>query len=298
MAVNSSLVDTTTAANIFSSVAKQEYQNRQYLVGIGEDHDMIGTSLEIPIIERVELIDRGFTSGDIPITDIGSRSVLIEPTDKVLKSTIGDSNATLFAYDKVQAFSVAHVKAAARTVDTVKLSSITSGTYSVAGGNQVPKNTATGTSTGLSIGQLIAAQTLLEQNGYDIKDKIYLVGNAKAVKQVFNDSQFTDWNYIPARPISEAPEAQFDMLLGMSVRKLGGEGSNVIDSTGNTEETDVYMIAGEALANGYNKRLHSQVVAEPQNLRTSIVTGLTMGSAIVYPKGIIQIKCDQIPTTN
>ena len=49
---------------------------------------------------------------------------------------------------------------------------------------------------------------------------------------------------------------------------------------------------------GYNKRLHSQIVSEPQNLRTSIVTGLTMGSAIVYPKGVIKIECDQIPTTN
>jgi hypothetical protein len=298
MAVNPAMVDITTASQMFMDVAKQEYQNRQYLIGIGEDHDMLGTSLEIPVIEKTSMLDRGFTSGDLPITNILTRSVQIEPNDRVLKSTVGDSNATLFSYDKIQAFSKSHIMAAAREVDTIKLSSITGGTYSAAINNLVTKNSAAGTNTGLSIDQLISAQTLLEMNGYDIRSNIYLVGNAKAIKQIFNDTKFTDWDYRPARPISLEPADQFDQLLGMSVRKLGGEGSNVIAITGTPETTAVYMISSDAIANGYNKRLHSQIVSEPQNLRTSIVTGLTMGSAIVYPKGVIKIECDQIPTTN
>lgn len=298
MAVNPAMVDITTASQMFMDVAKQEYQNRQYLIGIGEDHDMLGTSLEIPVIEKTAMLDRGFTSGDLPITNILTRSVQIQPNDRVLKSTVGDSNATLFSYDKIQAFSRSHIMAAAREVDTIKLSSITGGTYSAANNNIVAKNSAAGTNTGLSIDQLISAQTLLEMNGYDIRSNIYLVGNAKAIKQIFNDTKFTDWDYRPARPISLEPVEQFDQLLGMSVRKLGGEGSNVIAITGTPETTAVYMISSDAIANGYNKRLHSQIVSEPQNLRTSIVTGLTMGSAIVYPKGIIKIECDQIPTTN
>lgn len=298
MSVNASMIDITTASQMFMDVAKQEYQNRQYLVGIGADNDMIGTSLEIPVIESTSMVDRGFTSGDLPVTNILTRSVQIEPNDRVLKSTIGDSNATLFSYDKVQAFSKSHIMASAREVDTIKLASVISGTYSAGNNNLVAKNSATGTKTGLSINQLIEAQTLLEMNGYDIRSNLYLVGNAKAVKQIFNDDRFTSWDYRPARPISLEPNDQFDRLLGMSVRKLGGEGSNVITSTGVQETTAVYLISGDALANGYNKRLHSQIVSEPQNLRTSIVTGLTMGSAIVYPKGIIKIECDQISVVN
>ena len=298
MAVNPAMVDITTASQMFMDVARQEYQNRQYLIGIGEDHDMIGTSLEIPVIEKTSMQDRGFTSGDLPVTNILTRSVQIQPNDRVLKSTVGDSNATLFSYDKIQAFSKSHIMAAAREIDTIKISSITGGTYNATNKNLVAKNSASGTNTGLSIDQLIAGQTLLEMNGYDIRSNIYLVGNAKAIKQIFNDDRFTNWDYRPAQPISLDPVDQFDQLLGMSVRKLGGEGSNIISVTGVAESTAVYMISGDAIANGYNKRLHSQIVAEPQNLRTCIVTGLTMGSAIVYPKGIIKIECDQIPQTN
>jgi len=298
MAVNPATVDITTAAQMFSDIARYEYQNQQYMIGIGQDRDMMGTSLEIPVIDFVEMQDRGFNSGDLPITNIGSRSVTIEPNDFVLKSAVGDSNQTLFAYDKVDAFSRTHIKAAARQVDAVKLAEITGGTYSTALNNLVELNTAAtpqSPTTGLSVTQLIAAQTLLEENGYDIRDEIYLVGNAKAIKNIFNDDRFTDWDFVQARPTAQSPEMQFDMLLGYSIRKLGGVGINVITTSGAEELTAVYAIAGEALTNGYNKRLHSAVVAEPFNLRTSIVTGLTMGTAIVHPTGIIEIECDQIP---
>lgn len=295
MAVDGNLVDITTAMQMFSDIAQDEYQNRQYLVGIGRDRDMMGTSLQEPVIEAVEMQDRSFTSGDLPITEIGSRAVNIEPEDFVLKSSVGDSNATLFAYDKIDAFSRTHIKAGARRVDSSKLSAILSGTYSTGNNNLVEKGTATGENI-LRVQQLIDAQTLLEDNGYDIRDQIYLVGNVKAIKNVFNDNKFTDWDYRPARPISQEPIDQFDMLLGYSVRKLGSQGINKIAVTGAQETTAVYAVAGEALVNGYNKRLHSSIVAEPQNLRTSIVTGLTMGSAILHPGGIVKIECDQIPT--
>lgn len=300
MAVDPGLIDVVTAAQTFSDIARYEYQNRQYLVGIGQDRDMVGTSLQIPVIDRVEMKDRGFTSGDLPITNISSRAVTIEPNDFVLKSAIGDSNQTLFAYDKVDAFSRAHIKAAARQVDAVKIAAVVAGTYSVPLRNFIPKNTATTpltTTTGLAVTQLIEAQTLLEDNGYDMRDKMYLVGNVIAIKNLFNENRFTDWDFQPARPVSLDPIEQFDMLLGYSVRKLGSQGKNIITISGAQDTTAVYAIAGEAIENGYNKRLHSAVVNEPFNLRTAIVTGLTMGTAIVHPTGIIKIECDQIPTT-
>ena len=298
MAVDPGLIDIATAAQTFTDIARYEYQNRQYLVGIGQDRDMVGTSLQIPVINRVEMKDRGFTSGDLPITNISSRAVTIEPSDFVLKSAIGDSNQTLFAYDKVDAFSRAHIKAAARQVDVVKIASIVGGTYSVPLRNFIPKNTASTpltTTTGLAVTQLIEAQTLLEDNGYDMRDKMYLVGNVIAIKNLFNENRFTNWDFQPARPLSLEPTEQFDMLLGYSVRKLGSQGNNIIAVAGAQDTTAVYAIAGEAIENGYNKRLHSAVVNEPFNLRTAIVTGLTMGTAIVHPTGIIKIECDQIP---
>ena len=298
MAADGNLVDLTTAQRIFYDRADYEYQNRQYLAGIGQDHDMVGTSLEIPVVGTIEMQDRGFTSGDLAVQSITSRGVLIEPCDFFAKSTVGDSNETLFAYDKIDSWAKAHIKGAARKVDVVKLGAITGGTYSVGAGNQVPKNTATGTSTGFTISQLVEAQTLLEDNGYDMLDDMFLVGNVKGVKNIFQDQQFTDWDFRPGRPFAESPVDQFDNLMGVSVRKLGSQGSNKIDVAGDQDTSSIYLIAGEAMANGYNKRLHSAIVSEPWNLRTSIVTGLTMGSKIVHPTGIIEIIADQIPLTN
>lgn len=296
--MNPELLDTTAAAQMFMDVMKAEYQGRQYLTGIGEDHDMVGTTLNIPILESVEMTDRGFTSGDLPITTIGRRNVTVTTHDKALKSTIGDAYATQFLPSLVMNESKAHILGAARQVDAIKLLAITSNTFNTANNNLVAKNTETGTRTGLTVNQIIDGQTKLEANGYNMGSKLFMVGNAPAVRQLFYDDKFTDWDYRPERPIGESPVNQFDELLGMSVRKLGGSGPNTIATSGASQETAVYLISGDALVNGYNSHLSSAVVPEPAERRTSIVSGFVMGSAVVHPKGIIKIVCDQISTVN
>jgi hypothetical protein len=300
MPVDANLIDVNTAMQMFEDIAQLEYQNRQYLTGVGDDRDMMGTSLEIPVINRVSMGDRGFTSGDLPVTNIGTRSVVLEPVDKVLKSTVGDSNETLFAYDKIQAFSRTHIKAAAREVDIIKLAGITAGTYSTGDNNLVAKSSTNvgglTPNTGFNMSQLIKAQTLLEMNGYDFTENLFLVGNVEAISNILNDDRFTDWDYNAARPITEAQQNRFESIKGVSIRKLGNAGQNMLPTATSTgRETKLYLIAGDAITNGYNKRLHSAIVAEPWQLRTSIVTGLTMGSTIVHPTGVIEIECDTDP---
>jgi hypothetical protein len=297
MTVPSTAPNFNVISEEFSDTAQYEYQNRQYLFGIGESRDTTGGSLEIPVIGNIDMQDRGFDSGDVATTPISSRAVLVPQRDFIAKSSVGYSNATLFAFDKMSAFAHAHGMGAARKEDKVKIDVIEAGTYTALV-NTVPKKAATtaNTGTGFNMDQITLGQSFLLNNGYDIRKNVYLCGNALAIRSLFNDVRFTDWDNNQNRPYNEGPENQFNSLMGMSVRELATVNENkitVASATGN--ETAIYMISGDAIYNGYNRRINSSVVAELANDRTVVVTSLTMGSTIVHQNGIIKIVVDQDP---
>jgi hypothetical protein len=290
--------DVSTATELFSRKALQAFQNRQYLSEIGEDRDMFGASLEIPIIEAIEMDNRGFTSSDIPVENPGVRQVFVQADDFAKKSTVGNSYQTLFSYDLLSSYGIAQGLAASRQIDVQKLNVITGNTYSSGNNNQVAKaaDSTILTGTGLNIDQLTQAQTLLQENGYDIMSPLYVVGNAGAVNNILKDARFTNWQYNDARPLTEQVYRRFNSFLDMSFRPLGSVGSNTIDvATATGNETKVYVMTGDSLYNGYNRHIRSVIVPEEFNDRMVCLTTLTMGSVVAYPTGIIEITVDQTP---
>ena len=286
-------IDSNTTSEIFALHAERELQNRQYLFGLGKDYEGEGRELNIPIILPFEMNLRDFSSANLTETIVEDRNVICDPLDYAVKVPIGDSQATLFSYDRVQAVVDAEMESIGRTLDYVKLIQIFANTYSTALNNLIPLSTS-GT-TGLTIRKLKDAQTKLAVNGYPPNAPLIVFGNADAIDVLFDDNQFTDWDYNPTRPYSEPEGRQFQFLLGMSIRHMGKQGINQIPTTGANLTTAVYVAPVTSTANKYNIRPRGVVANDPNQLRTNIISQFTMGTGIIYPTAIIKIEVDTIP---
>ena len=298
MAVNA--VNFTTAAQYYSDRALMVYQGRRTLAQVGIDHDSVGAAINIPLVGESNVYDRGFSSADMQISNPDLTNIQIPTENKEIKQPISYAYQTNFEYSLLDSFSDSVGLALGREEDAIKISAIVNnpGFTSQPARTQIAKNASStaGTGTGLSVEQLIEASYNLTDNGYDLSDGVHVIGNALAIRSIYNDSRFTNWEFNEYRPLTAIRGQQTKRFLDMDFRELATVSNNKIDvATGTGNETKVYVVANQALHNNYTYRPTFSMVNEEWQNRNSVMGIMVMGSKAVYETGIIEITVDQDP---
>lgn len=286
-----------TAMEMFSTEFQLQYQAAEILQNTTmERHGTQGTSLNVPVIDKIEMSEMGFAPSNIPVTNVSKRNVVCEQQEYTLKTVVGRGEKTLFAYDELKAYAAAHAKACARFADYLKIQAFTS--YATPNDFVTVAKTV-GTRTGMNEAKLAQALSGLEANGVDVMNlQCSMWLPAIAMANFYSDDRVVNFFYNDDKPLSNN---YFPSYLGTSIRKLPDAvgGINTLPFTGSSPRNYyVPVVHKDAMIISFNIDPNTTIVWVPQEQRWEAVSILVAGAVVVQPEGIARINIDYPDAAN
>lgn len=284
-------IDSLAAASeLFRESTLIQYQNKQVLQNtIVEQHGTSGTTLNIPIMQPIEMQEISFAPTNIPITRTIYTNAQVFQGNFALKTVLGDGERTLFAFDRIVAEAKNHALAAARFDDFVKIQALFQ--YVAANPGEISVVPVTeGVNTGINSGKMALALSLLEDGGVDITDfqcSMWLPALIKTA--MVNDDRVVNFFYNAVKPLVDY---KIKAYLDTDIRVLGSAGVNKIPRTGSgtTMAPYVYnvpLVHQESMAQAYNRDIKSRMIWHDAEDRYEFITTFTTGAQVIKPEGIV-----------
>lgn len=277
-------IDLATASQLFNTLVKLQYQNKQrFGQTIDERHGTVGTTLNIPISDLIEMQQGNFAPTNIPVTAVDETNVPVVAKDYRLKTVVGGGQKTLFNYDKITTHAKLHAESAGRMDDFVRVDAIFSnpGLGSIA---TVP--VTVGVNTGINQGKMSEALSQLESQGVDTMDHaVSMWAPALLKKSMQNDDRMVNIFYTDTKPLTNN---KIQSYLGVDCRFVGENGINRIPSTGVGPAVYlVPMVHKDAIVQSYNRDVSTSITWVQQEDRWELLTTFTTGAEIIQLKGIV-----------
>lgn len=287
------------AAQLFSNTAILKYQSSQRLQNSTKEmYGTIGTTLNVPLFDKIEMQPGGFTPTDLPVSDIGSSNAQVVQNAYVLKTVIGVAQKTLFNFDYIRALAESHGKAMGRMVDAIKIASVFDDPDINPATDYYNVDVGTGGQTGMLQAKLTDARSNLEYNGVDFEPGMgSLWLPSLNFINYFQDPTVTNQFFSNQLPLVQG---QLNVYLGISHRKMAGPGAgnNYIPYTtadGVTTFT-IPLVHRDAVQLAFNVAPQTQITYVPQQLRWEIVTLIVAGCKVIQPRGVAIINANN-PST-
>ena len=156
-----------------------------------------------------------FSSGDIPISNPGQRTITIVPADFKNKSAIGNSYKTLFNFDIVQAY--AEAESIGRLNDYLKLEPVLQNDSIFTKANKNVVDVGVGGNTELNVAKITEAKFKMLANGAK-QDQLSLWANASVFPKLMKDPLYTSKFYNDKQPLTMSGEQPG--ILNISFRTL------------------------------------------------------------------------------
>ena len=286
------------ASQLFDTMTTLQYQNMQRFQGcVDERHGVIGTTLNVPVSDLIEMQQSNFAPTNIPITNVEETNVPVTTNDYRVKTVIGGGEKTLFSYDKITTHAELHAKAAARMDDFVRLNAI----YSDAnfGSFEVIPSTV-GVNTGINSSKMTEALSYLESQGVDVLGfqtsmwapaimKSSMMSDDRIVNSLINESYlFSMAYYNDVKPLTNNVIQGY---LDIDCRFVGENGINRIPSTGVGPATYlVPIIHKNCIVQSYNRDISANVVWVQQEDRWELLTTFTTGAKVIQSNGLVLME--------
>lgn len=282
-------IDLETASQLFDTEVTLKYQNNMRFMGtIEERHGTVGTTLNVPVSDEVEMNQGNFAPTDIPVTPIDETNIPIITKDYHLKTVVGGGQKTLFNYDKIVTHAKLHALAGARLDDFVKVNAI----YSNAGvGSIYTVPVTVGKNTGINADKMADALSFLESQGVEVLDyQVSMWAAALLKKSMYGDDKVVNFFYNTVKPLTNN---RIQTYLDVDCRFVGENGINKIPHTGTSPQ--VYLIPlvhRDAIVQSYNRDLRSSITWVEQNDRWEILSVMTTGASVIQLNGIAFMTCN------
>jgi hypothetical protein len=272
------------ASQLFDTQVTLQYQNMQRFQGcVDERHGTVGTTLNIPISDLIEMQQSNFAPANIPITRVEETNVPVVTNDYRVKTVIGGGERTLFNFDKITSHSILHAKAAARMDDFVRLNAIYSDPNF--GSIEVIPSTV-GVNTGINSSKMAEALSYLEGQGVDVLGfQTSMWAPALLKKSMLADDRVVNSFYNDVKPLTDNVIQGY---LDIDCRFVGENGINRIPSTG--VGPAVYLVPvihKDCIVQSYNRDISANVVWVQQEDRWELLTTFTTGAKIIQLNGIV-----------
>lgn len=282
-------IDLAAASQLFDTMVTLQYQNDQRFNGtVTARHGVSGTTLNVPVSDRLEMSEGNFAPTNIPVTAVDETNVPVVTKDYRLKTVIGGGQRTLFNYDKITDHAKQHAGASGRMDDFVRINAIFSnpGFGSI---ETVP--ITTGVNTGLNQGKMSEGLSYLESQGVDCQGyNISLWAPALLKKSLQNDDRVVNFYYNDAKPLTNNRIADY---LGVDCRFVGENGVNRIPSTGVGPAVYlVPMVHRDAIVQSYNRDVSTSITWVPQEDRWELLTTFTTGAEIIQLNGVVLLTAN------
>jgi len=285
------------ASALFKSEVVYKYQNSEKLNDtIFEQHGTVGTTVNVPISDEIEMSEGSFASNDIQITSVEETNVPIITKNYYVKTVVGGGEETLFNYNKVMTHARLHAKAAGRMNDFIKINAIFSDAALVASLYTVPASV--GANTGINQGKISDALSYIESQGLD-EDQLFdttMWTPALLRKSMMNDDRIVNSFYNDVKPLTNN---RINTYSGIDIRFIGQNGINRIPSTGATPNVFLVPIVHKyAITQTYNREIKTTITWVQNQDRYELLTSFTSGAKVIQPGGIaLMIANDPFATS-
>ena len=276
-------IDLATASELFDNEVTIQYQNMQkFGYTIDERHGTVGTTLNVPVSDLIEMQLGNFAPTNIPITPVDETNIPVVTNDYRLKTVIGGGQKTLFNYDKITNHATLHAKAGGRLDDFVKVNAI----FSNPGiGSIYTVPVTVGVNTGINQGKMSDAVSYLEAQGMDVSDySLSMWAPALLKKSMQDDDRIVNIFYNDNKPLTNN---RIQSYLDVDCRFVGENGVNSIPSTG--AGPAIYLVPivhKDAIVQSYNRDMSTSITWVPQEDRWELLSTLTTGAEIIQLNGI------------
>jgi hypothetical protein len=278
-----------TAMELFDSSVTTRYQNGQRFANtIDERHGTMGTSLNVPVSDQIEMSQGNFVPNDIPVTAVDETNIVVSTNDYRVKTVIGGGQNTLFNYDKITTHAKLHAKAAARLVDYIRINAIFNSPLL---GSIYTVPASVGVNTGINQGKMSDGMTQLEDNSVDTEDyAISMWSSATQKKAMQNDDRIVNFFYNDTKPLTNN---RIQTYLDVDCRFVGRVGINRIPSTGVGPETFLIpLVHRDAIVQSFNRDIQTSITWVPQEDRWELLTVITTGAEIIQTNGIVLLTAE------
>lgn len=278
-------VNLAAAMQLFDTEVTLKYQNHMRLQHtIDERHGTMGTTLNVPVSDLIEMEEGDFAPTDIPVTPVNETNRAVLTNDYHLKTVIGGGEKTLYNFDKIVDHAKLHALAAARLDDFIKINAIF-GDPNVGTIYTVP--VTVGVNTGMNEGKMADALGYLESQGMDVMDyNVSMWAPALVKKSMYNDDRIVNFFYNNVKPLTNN---RIQTYLDVDCRFLGENGINKIPSApigGGVNQYLVPMVHKDAIVQSYNRDIMTSITWLQNQDRWELLTIMTSGALIIQYNGI------------
>jgi len=283
-------INLAAAMQLFDTEVTLKYQNHMRLQDtIDERHGTMGTTLNVPVSDLIEMEEGNFAPTDIPVTPVNETNRQVVTNDFHLKTVIGGGEKTLFNFDKIVDHAKLHALGSARMVDFIKINAIFSDP-NVGTINTVP--ITSGVNTSLNEGKIAAGIAYLESQGVDVQDYSVSIWSPALLKTgLYDDDKVVNFFYNDVKPLTDNRIVAY---LGCDMRFLGSNGINQIPFTTNAGVNTylVPMVHRDAIVQSFNRDVSTSITWLPHQDRWELLTILTSGALIIQYNGITLLTCN------
>jgi len=281
-------------SQLFDNEVTQQYQNSLKLNHtIDERHGLSGTMLNIPISDLLEMKSGTFEASDILATKVSETNIQVPTSNYYLKTVINGGEKTLYNFQKIQEHAALHAKASARILDYIKINALFKDEQYISGKiAKIPLKT--GKNTGFNVDKLMAANSILEDEGIEIDPMQVSLWLPARLKPGFMSDQRVDsiWNN-HVKPLVDYKITEY---LGVDIRILGQKGINTIPFI-EKEDSRTYqvpLVHRDAIVQGYNRNISTSITWLPHQDRWELLTSLTTGAKLIKSDGVVMIEAESV----
>lgn len=282
-------INEAAAMQLFDTFVTLKYQNHLRLEStIDERHGTIGTTLNVPVSDLIEMTEGSFAPTDIPPTPVNETNIAVPTNDYRVKTVIGGGEKTLFNFDKIVDHAKLHSLASARMVDYIKINAV----YSNPGFATIQTVAVTeGVNTGLNEGKMADGIAYLESQGVDTENfSVSMWSPALLKPSMYADDKIVNFFYNEVKPLTDN---KIKTYLGVDCRFLGSNGINQIPFTtaAGINTYLVPMIHQDAIVQSFNRDVMTSITWLPNQDRWELLTILTSGANIIQLNGLVLLTC-------
>ena len=282
-------INEAAAMQLFDTFVTLKYQNHLRLEStIDERHGTLGTTLNVPVSDLIEMTEGSFAPTDIPPTPVNETNVPVVTNDYHVKTVIGGGEKTLFNFDKIVDHAKLHSLASARMVDFIKINAV----YADPLFNTINTIAVTeGVNTGLNEGKMADAIAYLESQGVDVENySVSMWAPALLKPSMYADDKVVNFFYNDVKPLTDN---KIQTYLGVDCRFLGSNGINQIPFTTalGINTYLVPLIHQDAIVQSFNRDVMTSITWIPNQDRWELLTILTSGAKIIQYNGLCLMTC-------